>query len=52
MKTITITVSVDGNEVTRNYDYNAVKDVDTEHDWGAKILDMLDTLEKSDVKEF
>lgn len=48
MKTITITVEVDGNEVSRNYEFDHTE----ASTWGDRIVDMLDTLEKSDVKEF
>lgn len=47
-KTITITVNVDGNAVSRNYKYD---DKDTEA-WGLHVIDMLNTIEKSEVKEF
>lgn len=49
MKTITITVDVDGNAVSREFKvmFPEVKD------WQAVIESMLDTLENSkDVKEF
>jgi hypothetical protein len=41
MKTITITVDVDGNSVDRSYAFSATPD------WGACVEDMLDTLKKS-----
>ena len=51
-KTITITVSVDGNEVSRSYNSdNIIVESDWEL-WGSRIEDMLDTLKKSEVKEF
>lgn len=41
MKTITITVEVDGSSVDRSYTFNASVD------WGTEIESMLDTLENS-----
>lgn len=49
MKNITITINVDGNEVTRNY---SIEENNRAETWGEQVEDMLDTLEKSDVKEF
>lgn len=47
--TITITVDVDGSEVYRKYTGE-----ETAHaiDWYTEINSMLETIEKSDVKEF
>lgn len=45
MKIITITVNVDGNEVTRKYSIEQNNRAET---WGEQVEDMLDTLEKSD----
>ena len=50
MKVITITVSVDGNELEREYSILSVND--TVETWGERVVDMLDTLSKSEVKEF
>lgn len=56
MKTITITVRIGDNEVYRNYSYDETEGAITiwkgNESWGMHINDMLDTLEKSDVKEF
>lgn len=49
MKTITITVDVDGNSIDRSYAFTAY--VETEK-WGKEVENMLDTLEKSNEKEF
>lgn len=46
MKNIKITVSVDGNEVSREYDAEGLEWVSTTQ-WGDRILSMLDTIEKS-----
>lgn len=43
MKTITITVDVDGNSVTRTYSDDTLNP-----SWDDRVNDMLDTLEKSD----
>ena len=45
-KTITITVDIDGNSIDRSFVFN------DSTDWGSVVEDMLDTLSKSDVKEF
>lgn len=44
MKTITITVSVDGNEVHRNFDFEETRGNGS---WDFHVESMLDTLEKS-----
>lgn len=49
MKQITITVSVDGNEVTRNYAEEMVTD---NFDWSARVWDMLQTIKNSDKGNF
>lgn len=50
MKTITITVDVDGNTLSREY---ISEGTEVQELWGARVDDMLDTLEGSkDVKEF
>lgn len=46
MKTITITVDVDGNSVHRSYTFN------TSVDWASEVESMLDTLVKSSKKAF
>lgn len=51
MKTVTITIKVDSNEVYRNYDYYEAKTA-SEETWGERVVDMFDTLEKSNEKEF
>jgi hypothetical protein len=48
MKKITITVSVDGNEIYRDY---SIEDK-TDYMWGSEVLDMLDTLEKAKEVKF
>ncbi len=45
MKTITITVSVDGNEVSR--EYSGVNTETIPEVWGDRVSDMLDTLKRS-----
>ncbi len=45
MKKITITVSVDGNEISRNYG-------GVTNNWEAVVVDMLDTIEKSNDPKF
>lgn len=45
-KIITITVEIDGEEVTREYAINEL------NDWDKVVNSMLDTLEKSNEKEF
>lgn len=49
MKTIQISVKIGENEIYRNYEYD---EVTGSNDFSGIIEDMLDTLEKSDVKEF
>ena len=49
MKNITITVSVDGNEVSREFSAYYERD---EQDWGTVVVDMLDTITKSTEKKF
>lgn len=49
MKLITITVEVDGNAVTRSYN---AEDAISVGSWNERIEDMLDTIEKSNEKEF
>ncbi len=44
MKKITITVSVDGNEVSREYAETPFVGYAI---WGERIMDILDTIEKS-----
>lgn len=46
MKTITITVDVDGNSVDRSYSFN------TSVDWATEVESMLETLARSSDKEF
>lgn len=46
MKTITITVEVDGNSIDRSYTFN------TSVDWATEVESMLETLAKSNEKEF
>lgn len=46
MKTITITVDVDGNSVDRSYTFNVSVD------WATEIENMLETLAQSNEKEF
>ncbi len=48
MKTIKITVEVDGSGVTRSY----TLDDNEERSWGYSINDMLDTLEKANDPKF
>jgi hypothetical protein len=48
METITITVDVDGSEVTRKYAFDIYELVD----WGERVVDMLDTIKKSDEIKF
>lgn len=48
MKTIKITLEVAGNSLEREYSFEDA----AERDWTSRIVDMLDTIEKSDVKEF
>ncbi len=43
MNKITITVDVDGNAVSREYTIEATG----EYEWGVRVLNMLDTIEKS-----
>lgn len=50
MKTITITVDVDGNEVFRKYKEGAF--VREAGFWDVEVESMLDTIEKSNEKEF
>ncbi len=45
MKTIKITVEVDGNEISRNYG-------GITNNWEAVVVDMLDTLEKANDPKF
>lgn len=45
MKKITITVSVDGNEVSRDYRINLENE--DYYNWGNRIIDMLQTIEHS-----
>ena len=42
MKTIKITISIDGNEVSRDYADDIINP-----NWDDRVNDMLDTLEKS-----
>ena len=49
MKTITITVAVDGNSVSREYLWSENME---EQDWGTRVQDMLDTIEKSEEIKF
>ncbi len=49
MKQITITVSVDGNELSRNYEYNEFTFTET---WGERVESMLETIEKSKEVKF
>ncbi len=52
MKKITITVNVDGNELSREYQINE-KGFPIESDvWGSYVADMLDTIEKSNDPKF
>lgn len=51
MKRVSITVNVDGNEIRRKYIYKDILDA-IEQEWDSRIVSMLDTLSKSDVKEF
>ena len=44
MKKITLTVDIEGNDVTRHYTWNP--DISAES-WGTRVLDMLDTLSKA-----
>jgi hypothetical protein len=46
MKTITITVDVDGNAIDRSYTFNF------SGDWGAEIESMLQTLAVSSEEKF
>lgn len=49
-KKITITVDVDGNAISREYkDDLGFMDGTV---WAVRVMDMLDTLEKSNEKEF
>lgn len=50
MKKVTITVDVDGNELTREYkeDLTVMDGVV----WGVRIIDMLDTLSKANEEKF
>lgn len=50
MKTITITVDVDGNSVTRNVAYSVPNE--SVSNFQSIVEDMLDTLEKSNEEEF
>lgn len=51
MKTITLMVMIDGNEVVRNYEYKS--NLENAEVWGNRVIDILDTLESSkEVKEF
>ena len=46
MKTIKITISIDGNEVSRSFAGVGTKA------WNEIVESMIDTIEKSEVKEF
>jgi len=46
MKTVEITVSVNGNEVTRKYMYADIFEA-VDQDWGPTIVDMLKTVKES-----
>lgn len=48
MKKITITVDVDGSAVSREYAFNDIYSAD----WGSRVQEMLDTLEKSKEEKF
>lgn len=50
MKTITLMVMVDGNEVVRNYSLLSAND--TVEMWGDRVVDMLETLAKSNEEKF
>lgn len=49
MKIITITVDVDGNEVTRKY---GIEENNRAETWGEQVEDMLNTIEKSNEEKF
>lgn len=49
MKSIKITVSVNDNDLTREYSFSPET---ADINWGARILDMLDTIENSDKGNF
>lgn len=50
MAKITITVDVDGNAVSREYDILSAND--TVEVWGERVVDILDTIDKSNKIEF
>lgn len=52
MKQIKITVEVDGNEVSRSYLVDESKDYIGDLEWGVRVADMLETLEKSHENKF
>ena len=53
MEKITLTVSINGNEVSRDYvNEKNTSWSDQINTWGERVVDMLDTLEKSKEVKF
>lgn len=49
MKTIRITVEVDGNEVSRSYGYETLKEFGF---WENEVESMITTIENSEIQKF